>query len=292
MGKIFDAIFPMIANYRDNLKVRKKIHPTDDEGNKIEPEGILADIENSNELDLKVLEDQYGETLRIKEKIEDKAKTNIIGISISITLIMGASGILSVVNDKYQLPILSWITFALMVVSIAYMLTAGILVIRLLTNENEVYVVNLNSLILGEEILRDDYDKCISQNRNKNTIRNNYLFTSYECIRNSLICLFAILLLTAAPLSFQSEEKNDNLLKFSQVYSFMYSSDAVDYIKKSNVQNDVENSILNVIGKSETNDMPQTFGIVAEHSKLFIKCNVIGKTVEIILIEPYTDMDT
>lgn len=123
-------------------------------------------------------------------------------------------------------------------------------------------------------------------------IRNNYLFTSYECIRNSLICLFAILLLTAAPLSFQSEEKNDNLLKFSQVYSFMYSSDAVDYIKKSNVQNDVENSILNVIGKSETNDMPQTFGIVAEHSKLFIKCNVIGKTVEIILIEPYTDMDT
>lgn len=173
MGKIFDAIFPMIANYRDNLKVRKKIHPTDDEGNKIEPEGILAHIENSNELDLKVLEDQYGETLRIKEKIEDKAKTNIIGISISITLIMGASGILSVVNDKYQLPILSWITFALMVVSIAYMLTAGILVIRLLTNENEVYVVNLNSLILGEEILRDDYDKCISQNRNKNTIRNN-----------------------------------------------------------------------------------------------------------------------
>lgn len=233
MGKIFDAIFPMIANYRDNLKVRKKIHPTDDEGNKIEPEGILAHIENSNELDLKVLEDQYGETLRIKEKIEDKAKTNIIGISISITLIMGASGILSVVNDKYQLPILSWITFALMVVSIAYMLTAGILVIRLLTNENEVYVVNLNSLILGEEILRDDYDKCISQNRNKNTIRNNYLFTSYECIRNSLICLFAILLLTAAPLSFQSEEKNDNLLKFSQVYSFMYSSDAVDYIKRA-----------------------------------------------------------
>lgn len=102
----------------------------------------------------------------------------------------------------------------------------------------------------------------------------------------------SILLLTAAPLSFQSEEKNDNLLKFSQVYSFMYSSDAVDYIKKSNVQNDVENSILNVIGKSETNDMPQTFGIVEEHSKLFIKCNVIGKTVEIILIEPYTDMDT
>lgn len=126
----------------------------------------------------------------------------------------------------------------------------------------------------------------------QNWLRNRNLFTSYECIRNSLICLFAILLLTAAPLSFQSEEKNDNLLKFSQVYSFMYSSDAVDYIKKSNVQNDVENSILNVIGKSETNDMPQTFGIVAEHSKLFIKCNVIGKTVEIILIEPYTDMDT
>lgn len=78
MGKIFDAIFPMIANYRDNLKVRKKIHPTDDEGNKIEPEGILAHIENSNELDLKVLEDQYGETLRIKEKLKTKPRLTLL----------------------------------------------------------------------------------------------------------------------------------------------------------------------------------------------------------------------
>ena len=46
-----------------------------------------------------MLKEQYDETFNTKEKIEDKAKTNIIGISISITLIMGASGVLSILNS-------------------------------------------------------------------------------------------------------------------------------------------------------------------------------------------------
>ncbi len=289
MGKIFDMVFPMIANHRDNSSVRKNIHPTDDTGKEIAPEGILSYIENSDKLDLKILKEQYDETFRTKEKIEDKAKTNIIGVSISITLIMGASGMLSVLNNKYPFPILSWVAFALIVVSIVYMLTAGILVIRLLTDENEVYVVSLNSLALDGETLRNDYDKCISQNRNKNIIRNNYLFTSYECIRNSLVCLFIILVLTTAPLSFQHEEENDSLLYSSQPYSFMYSSSAVAYIKKNNVQGIVENTIFKVIGKVEASDTAQTFGIVEESNKLFVKFNVIGNSVEILIIEPYID---
>ena len=76
MGKIFDMVFPMIANHRDNSNVRKKIHPTDDTGKEIAPEGILSYIENSDKLDLKILKEQYDETFRTKEKIEDKQVNN------------------------------------------------------------------------------------------------------------------------------------------------------------------------------------------------------------------------
>lgn len=184
MNKVIDLVFPMISNYQVNADLRKKIHHKDENGQDIEPESILSYIENSDLINLDILKGWYDETFKAKEKIEDKAKTNIIGISISITLIMGASGILSVLNNKYPSPAVSWVAFVLIVVSIIYMLTAGILIIRLLTNENEIYMVTLSELASGGEILRDQYGKRISQNQNKNVIRNNYLFTSYECIRN------------------------------------------------------------------------------------------------------------
>lgn len=69
----------------------------------------------------------------------------------------------------------------------------------------------------------------------------------------------------------------------------MYSSSAVDYIKKNNVQGIVENTIFKVIGKVEASDTAQTFGIVEESNKLFVKFNVIGNSVEILIIEPYID---
>lgn len=207
MNKVIDLVFPMISNCQANANLRKKIHPKDENGQNIEPESILSYIENSDLINLDILKGWYDETFKAKEKIEDKAKTNIIGISISITLIMGASGILSVLNNKYPSPAVSWVAFVLIVVSIIYMLTAGILIIRLLTNENEIYMVTLSELASGGEILRDQYGKRISQNQNKNVIRNNYLFTSYECIRNSLVCLFVILILTTIPINLKSEDR-------------------------------------------------------------------------------------
>ncbi len=175
MSKIFDALFPIVANYRMNKIIREKICPKNEKGEDIEPTGILAKVKNADMLSLEVIKEQYNETFRVKESLEDKAKTNVIGVTISITLIMGASGVLSVLNKKYPSPVLSWALFFLIVISVAYMATAGILVIRLLTNENEMYVVDLSSLASDEAKQRNDYDKRISQNRNKNIIRNNYI---------------------------------------------------------------------------------------------------------------------
>lgn len=264
MNKVIDLVFPMISNCQANANLREKIHPKDENGQDIEPESVLSYIENSDRINLDILKDRYDETFKTKEKIEDKAKTNIIGISISITLIMGASGILSVLNDKYLSPAVSWVAFVLIVVSIIYMLTAGILIIRLLTNENEVYMVTLSELASGGEILRDQYGKRISQNQNKNVIRNNYLFTSYECIRNSLVCLFVILILTTIPIDLKSDDISDNALYQSETYSIMYTSSAVDYIQKHDAQSIVERSIFEAVERIEKNNNAQALGIIDE----------------------------
>lgn len=287
MNKVIDLVFPMISNCQANANLREKIHPKDENGQDIEPESILSYIENSDQINLDILKDRYDETFKTKEKIEDKAKTNIIGISISITLIMGASGILSVLNNKYLSPAVSWVAFVLIVVSIIYMLTAGILIIRLLTNENEVYMVTLSELASGGEILRDQYGKRISQNQNRNVIRNNYLFTSYECIRNSLVCLFVILILTTIPIDLKSDDISDNALYQSETYSIMYTSSAVDYIQKHDAQSIVERSIFEAVERIEKNNNAQALGIIDEKNHLFIKFRVIDDTIEILLIEPY-----
>lgn len=287
MNKVIDLVFPMISNYQVNADLRKKIHPKDENGQDIEPESILSYIENSDLINLDILKGWYDETFKAKEKIEDKAKTNIIGISISITLIMGASGILSVLNNKYPSPAVSWVAFVLIVVSIIYMLTAGILIIRLLTNENEIYMVTLSELASGGEILRDQYGKRISQNQNKNVIRNNYLFTSYECIRNSLVCLFVILILTTIPINLKSEDISDNALYQSETYSILYTSSVVDYIQKHDAQSIVERSIFEAVERIEKNNNAQALGIIDEKNHLFIKFRVIDDSIEILLIEPY-----
>lgn len=85
---LLDAIFPVIPNCRANKIVRQRIHPKNENGEDIEPSGILSFIENADNLSLEIIKEQYNETFKVKEKLEDKAKTNIIGVTISITLII------------------------------------------------------------------------------------------------------------------------------------------------------------------------------------------------------------
>jgi len=288
MGMLMDAVFPMIANHKMNKTVRKKMNPENETGEYIGPEGVLIHVKDPDALSIEILKEQYMGTLQVKDKLEDKAKTNIIGVSISITLIMGAYGVLSVLNEKYPYPVLSWIMFVLFVITVAYMLIAGILVIHLLISENEIYVVKLNSFASGGKILRDDYDICIAQNQRKNTIRNNYVFSSYECMRNALICLFIILVLVVIPLSLSSNDTHEIHTRSSQSYSFLFASSVVGIVKEDELRTSVESAIINKIESTELSDASQSFGIIDNNCNLFIKFEVSDDFVKVLLIEPYT----
>lgn len=252
--------------------------------------GVLSYIENSDKITLETLREQYNEAVRTKDKLEDKAKTNVAGITISITLIMGASGLLSNIYAKFNLPLISWISFLLFSVSVIYMLIAGIMAIGVLISENEAYIVKLNSLAEDSQILRDDYDKCIGQNTTKNLIRNNSVYTSYECIRNDLVCLFILLVLVAVPFSANRSIPQAAINNFS-TQNIVYSGSSISSIKENEWQAEVEQTVMQAKSAGQLKGN-QTIGLLSTNKNLFIKVAVDEDMITVMLIEPIESSDS
>lgn len=191
MNRIFDIIFPFHANCKANAIIQSRMRPNDEIEESVIPSGVLQRVDCPDNIRNEVLEDLYEQTFKIKDKLEDKAKSNVMGITISVSLIVGSTKLLSYVNSEAE----RLCIIILLIISVFYMIVSGLLVIHMLIDENETYVIKLNSLAEGGGSLRADYDQCILLNQYKNLIRNNYLFASYACIRNALISLFFMFLL-------------------------------------------------------------------------------------------------
>ncbi len=271
---VFNCVFPFFDNYKINKKVKK------------DNTNIFSYIENSEKISLKKIEEQYNDSLSDKVKLEDKAKTNIVGITITITLILSVSNILNVIVDKYNSKMITWIAFFLALLSVVYMVGAGILAIKVLVNENIAYKINIKNLSNDKE-LREDFECCISKNRNQNIVRNNNIYTSYECIRNSIICLLIIFIMLSLPISHEAK-KVDNYVSNN---SFMYAESAIEYFE--NHDNQVYNieGLVNTYISNHSKDIIENkfYGIYDDESNIFIKFNIVNDSINIILIEPVED---
>ena len=271
--KIYECIFPMIANIKINKDIRTRIDISN------ENDSIFRGIENPKSISLNILQEQYSETFKIKDKLEDKAKTNIIGVTISISLILGASTFLSNINNKFNCVLLSWVVFGLFTIAVLYMIIAGVISIKVLISENSVYTLSLSN-----QNSHSEYDDCISKNRLKNIIRNNYVYTSYECIRNSIIALFLILILSIIPIHTSRQEMSNSN---SKSISFVYSSDCINKVASSEVRNEIESTIKKAIISLDGIDKNNPLGIIDNKQKVFIQFTVTDKNVCVQTIKPY-----
>lgn len=288
MSKVRDAIneclfqvIPCIKNYKANKIVRKNIE---------NPQSVLNSVGNPNVISIDVLKNQYTDEIYAKDKLEAKVKTNLIGITIAITLILGASGILETIYEKSAHPSIFWIVFVLLISATIYLIGAGWLSIKVLFDENTIHLVDLNSFVVGEAALREEYGKCISQNRDRNRIRNNCGYTSYICIRNALVCLFIVFIVSVVPYAATGNNATDKayINDFSE-YSFVYSSNAVAYLKDHDVQNSLESSIKQAVNSGMLNkDNTALIGINDGNNNTFIKFSLDNRVITVWLIEPYT----
>lgn len=167
-----------------------------------------------------------------------------------------------------------------------YLLTAGIIAVKVLFDENIVFTVPLDSFASSETTLRSDYDKYTILNRTQNLIRNNSVYSSYECIRNALVCLLVILLLATVPIKFHQNISGQNI--FDGKYSFTYSSETVSYLTSHDVQSVVEEAIINSLESgSQPNNLDDAIGIVESESNLFIKFKITEDDIKVMMVEPY-----
>lgn len=212
------AIVPAMENYLANKAIRKKLDSEDDS---VPFQTVLLSSNDPDSITTENLHDLYIEDLKIKDKLEDKAKATIMCVTISISLILGASNLLSSISKLYSSDFLNWVVFVMFCISVLFMISAAIMDIKVLAAENMSYIERPD---WNNEEKRLGLDDCIARNRLKNNIRNNYIYTAYRSIRNALICLFIIMLISTLPLN---KHNTDNNIKVSNL-SFSFSDTIID----------------------------------------------------------------
>lgn len=173
--KVVYIILPGLEAYRANKKIRKKLSDDTYEMPN-EYQGVSFDD---------VIE-EYNSTLDSIRKFEEKAKSLLIAWTIAITLILNLSDMVYKIVLKIDICWCKWAAIVVAILAVIYMLFAGILVIQVLTKENIKEVATIK-----QKATKDVKELCIANMRNadRNMIRNNRIYTAYQCIMNSAVCL-------------------------------------------------------------------------------------------------------
>lgn len=214
---IIKQVLPSISVYKANKLLKAKIDSTENQND-------TAFTNNVNAIPIESFRQKYNETFEIKDKIEDKAKTNVIGITIAITVIMGASGLTGSLINKYPCVTLHWISFIILLAAIVYLLISGTDAIKVLFDENSMSIVDLSDLSVDTIATKEKYLNCLNRNINQNIIRNNIVYSSYICIRNALICMMILFILVSIPLT---TTKRNNKMDILSESSISYSSNII-----------------------------------------------------------------
>lgn len=266
MNDLIKKAFPFVENMQINKKIKGKIHCIENK------EVELEYMKKYKDLSIEQLKNFYNDTFKIKNKLEDKAKMNVVSLTISISLILGLSDLIAKVNKNIGIDWLNIIMVIFPILSIGYMVTASILSISVLIKENAIHVIFPEDLILEEEELKKVYAESTELNVKRNTIRNNYIYTSYECIINALVCLTVIFFLSVLPINGinNGEDRSSAYIGYKIIYSenFMdYCNEIDEHILKEKVADTINRSV-DYIKKFED---AYEIKIADEKHKLYIK---------------------
>lgn len=274
--RIVDSIFPMIANRKITMVIKEKMK-TDSNAN-----GFLKKLDNPNNITEDILKELYKSGFEQKSVLEDKAKINIVGVTISISLILGANSVIKEIATRISSLFLIWIAIILMVLAVFYMIFAGLMSIKVITDENQVEIIDPS--IMETEKKKCEYNRCINTNIFHNLIRNNYVYSSYECIRNSLVCLFGVFLMIVFSIVIPiSSDKN-----WDSKYRFFYEKSTLGLINSnSDYSDEVEQAINKYINNLNSDISQKETAIIDNQNNFFIKFEIVGDIIHVIDIEKY-----
>lgn len=149
-------------------------------------------------LDISAAEEFLNKTFEARKSLEDKAKTNVFGVTIAVSLMIGLSQVFY--NNFPSNLFLRVLTIILAFYSLTSMVLATILSLMVLGRLNRVYDLNPSdkSLVSNFEKLRAIAINA-ELNMNYNIKRHNYLYSSYGLITTFLLSLSILFLLVVIP---------------------------------------------------------------------------------------------
>lgn len=239
--------------------------------------------ENIDEIDIKYLDDDYKATLDAKNRFEDKAKTIIAALTIAITLILNLSKIIDTVANKIPIPYFNYGIFILAILSILYLLMAGIMSIQVLIKENLLYTISLEKRTDKKSIYQ-----LTQQNVNQNLIRNNIIYTAYLSIRNSVICLLIIFVLAIYP--YQVSENNTvGTIQISNGTEIVYGNNAIEWMVNNSQRKPDYDAIIETYNNicndgTQKNIYDRNQGIIVTikfYNNSYLVSNIINDITEI-----------
>ena len=276
---VFCAVFPIAGNSRDNKKLRDKLNNSNKKDKDLLVDTPLSMADNPDAITERILEEQYEKALLVKDKLEDKAKATIVCVTISISLILGASNLLNTISSRFSIRSIQWICYILFLYAVLLMIIAGIMDIKVLVAENTVYTVPLDT---PAENKRSVYDLYTGKNWAQNLIRNNYVYSAYECIRNALISLFIIMLIAMIPINCLSKT-NDFCSNANDLRDYTYAEDTITEIEKYGI--DKIKSIVETALPSMQTTEGQIYSIADSANSLFIRFQIRGNEINILSID-------
>lgn len=195
---IVAAIMPICYWHKCNRKMRRTLRKSNDSSiSKLNDYSVIAEVGSIERTDIHLLQDAYNQERERMKGFEEKAKINIVGATLAVTIVLGASNFIEGVVSNQKLAI-NFFSVILLIFAAIWMVATAVISIRVITDDNVFYTIQNKSLLGDDKELKLDYDLCIEMNRVQNLIRNNGIYTSYVCMRNALVCLLGILGFTVA----------------------------------------------------------------------------------------------
>lgn len=200
-----DLIFPFSELYKSTKSINKKIDSLNN-SNSEQPYSYEYASKNGKLKD-QVLLDTLKETIESKKILEDKAKSSLIAITLSSTIIFNIVKFMQDTNNSIPvLIILAIISFF----SLIYMIIAGVLSLYSIGEINKVSIMFPEDYLLGIKEKKAQIADNIEYNYLNNLKRNNFMTVSYKCMITSISFLIVIFIVSTV-ISFQGHKSKDEL---------------------------------------------------------------------------------
>jgi hypothetical protein len=289
MMKLLNWIFPLWNLVNANKKINKKMKNF--KVNLEDEEFFSEFMRDCQNIHFEQVQSIFNNTIENRKSLEEKAKTNILIVTVAITVILGLSSLLFSIPEKVSNnSLVIFMIGILFLISLIYMIIGSILSLMTLNagELKEKYDWSPRALSYIES-LTDENEKSrekkyllssyIELNNLTNLKLNNFASSTYEHIRNSLVTFFLIgVSITLVFVFTNKDSKNplqNNLVKQNEILESIKGE--LEHINESIKEND------KVIYTEINNDNSQNDILKKNQDKLLEDMSVINKKLDKII---------